>query len=114
MFPPQSITTYPRPLGAFPAPRPRRPWPSQAVGSHAAPEGNDPLPALPRPVLPVPALAAVSRSSADVWCEQRWSGDRLRPYFTKCRRSRDVLLQYITGATGGRTTTPAGALHQGI
>ena len=109
-----SITTYPQLRGAFPLPHPQRPWASQAMGSRAAPKGRLPLPALPCPVLPVLALAAVSRSFADVWCEQRWSGDRLQPYFTKCRCSCDVLLQYITGMTGGRTTNPAGALHQGI
>lgn len=53
-------------------------------------------------------------SPADVWREPRWSSDLLQPYFSKCRCSCDVLLQYITGRTGGRTTNPTGALHQGI
>lgn len=53
-------------------------------------------------------------SPADVWREPRWSSDLLQPYFSKRHCSCDVLLQYITGRTGGRTTNPTGALHQGI
>lgn len=105
---------YTQPCSAFPVPHPHHPWPSQAVGSHAAPKGRLPLPTLLRLVLPVLALNAVSQSFTDVWCKQCWSSDRLQPYFTKCRCSHDVLLQYITSMTGDRTTNPAGALHQGI
>lgn len=62
---------------------------------------TDPQPLSHTP--PVPALAVASPSVADVWRERRWSGDGWQPYFTQCRCSRDVLLQYITA---GRAAGP--------
>lgn len=65
--------------------------------------------------VPVPhPVPAAEQSPADVWCVLLRTGDQWQPYFTKCRCSRDVLLQYIIGTAGGRTMNPAGALHQGI
>lgn len=38
----RSTMTYPEPLSAFPVPCPQRPWPSQALGSRAAPKARFP------------------------------------------------------------------------